>query len=531
MSQGVARLPRASGSLPSHPLASAPHLSKLCEHNGLEMWRMNLTCASGGYLWIAIGSRVARIPLHLVSCLEDCSSAAEFMRFQCAAIVNQVASGAMGLLGMVAAVCDDGQVVLWNSSEPPEQTPVVLQNKGPTWSVHMSNTLGGELSLVHRSAYCEEFKRRGRENREMHRDQTRALIALGSNSFNATIFDLQDSDSRVRTFVGCRHNVPCVGLDQWGERLAAVSIDSCLRVWDVRSGALLRRAITSDWMWHVSWIPLASIRQGEPMQAELGCRFSSSIQFVPLTRDSVSLYNTVCEFPFAVELKEEDARRVSVTALGMSDGEEPFHSSDEEFDGDEDLSSDEVSVQENACDDAEEETTPADGSLGAQENYRSETLKRHYLESKELLLASTADTLLLFDEDLSLLATLVTPVPRPVFRNVHLDRLSMIEYLPEMSVALVVNQSSCFVSVVRIVSSLGGTSFAMDVQCLIPSRPHSSEFSRAHVAGLAVQKRTGEIGKESFDVLVTYSNGHVLQCNLSDAIELEMAKSLYVDII
>ena len=126
--------------------------------------------------------------------------------------MNQIASGAMGLLGMVAAVCDNGQVVLWNSNEPIDQTPLVLKNEGPTWSVHMTNTLGGELSFMHRSAYCQEFRRRGKEDNERERKRTRALIALGSNSFNATIFDLQETDSRVRTFLGCRHNVPCVGM-------------------------------------------------------------------------------------------------------------------------------------------------------------------------------------------------------------------------------------------------------------------------------------------------------------------------------
>ena len=99
----------------------------------------------------------------------------------------------------------------------------------------------------------------------------------------------------------------------------------------------------------------------------------------------------------------------------------------------------------------------------------------------------------------------------------------------------------------------------MELQCLIPSKPHSHEFSRARVAGafplaalqsspvatatlasvtlgadktgLAVQKRTGELGRESFDVFVTYNNGHVLLCNLSDSIEVQLAKSLYADIV
>lgn len=295
----------------------------------------------------------------------------------------------------------------------------------------------------------------------------------------------------------------------------------------------------------MSWIPLSSFRHSDAVPAENGCRISSSIPFLQLTHDSVSLYNIVCGFPFATELVEEEA----VGYWSTDDSDEENSSS-----GEPGRPSPDNGMRQEVTRFEETELNICQPTVGSGD----EEAGVHSSEKVELLLATTVDAVFLFNDELSLLATLAVPVPRPVFRNVHLDRLSMVEYLPEMSCALVADQSSCFVSVIRISSSFGG-SFAMELQCLIPSNPQSHEFSRARVAGafplaalqscpfatatlasvalgadktgLAVQKRTGELGRESFDVFVTYSNGHVLLCNLSDAIEVQLAKSLYADLV
>jgi len=507
--QGASRpsheLPRASP-VSRVPVVRLQASTSLVADREVAPWRMNITCCSAGWLWVALDDYLVRLRLsELAPGCEGTQSAVESMKHRNTDLVNQICAGTMGLLDMVVAVCDDGSVTVWDAHGPADQIPVTLSNQGPTWSLSLASCLGEEFFMVHRSAHEQEIARLDACGHARLHKRARALLALGSNSYDVTLFDMQSSRTGPTVFRDCQHNVPSVALNCDGSKLAAASIDGHIRIWDVASGVVTARASADgEWMWHVQWLPSNSIRVVPGWESPAGqcVACAPEIQWEASTGASMVMHSQEFTFPFATAgvTGLTDTSSIVLEQLVQSDSDDSW-----------DNSSDEEQVPVSSTSAQGDRVSAA--SFPAQDGYYPPSPSR----DGELLLVSTVDTLFLLDSSLATLASMRNPVPKPVFRIAAMDRLSILEYIPELSVALVANQSCAHVAVLRIASDVRKMQYGLELQALLPPGPLPPYVSpQARVCGLAVKKRTGELGKDQFHVLVTYNSCLTVSYEMSD---------------
>lgn len=87
------------------------------------------------------------------------------------------------------------------------------------------------------------------------------MLAVSSNSHEITVFDLSVHSSKnisywplgeekyKRIFSGHEHNIPAIDFDNRGEKLASASIDSTLRVWELKTGSCIAKFLTVGGLW------------------------------------------------------------------------------------------------------------------------------------------------------------------------------------------------------------------------------------------------------------------------------------------
>eukprot|EP01116_Phalansterium_solitarium_P017678 TRINITY_DN4414_c0_g1_i1.p1 TRINITY_DN4414_c0_g1~~TRINITY_DN4414_c0_g1_i1.p1 ORF type:complete len:259 (-),score=30.37 TRINITY_DN4414_c0_g1_i1:53-829(-) len=120
-----------------------------------------------------------------------------------------------------------------------------------------------------------------------------------------------------------------------------------------------------------------------------------------------------------------------------------------------------------------------------------------------LVLCATFHHLFLFDSKLQPLAALfhaVRPsgIPLPAFM-VHMERLSLIEYIPELSVVLVGSQGLCSVAVVRVVRNETTAKYELLPEQSLPRIP-----SATPVVGMTVERHVSPVP------MLSYFRVHIL---------------------
>ncbi|GAM24848.1 hypothetical protein SAMD00019534_080230, partial [Acytostelium subglobosum LB1] len=88
---------------------------------------------------------------------------------------------------------------------------------------------------------------------------TKPLFAVSANSHNITIWDMSRGDQchyYRRTLQGHRHNIPCIDFSSCGNFLVSISVDNCIRIWDVNSQQTITMMHLSQWGWGCRWMEL-----------------------------------------------------------------------------------------------------------------------------------------------------------------------------------------------------------------------------------------------------------------------------------
>lgn len=186
-----------------------------------------------------------------------------------------------------------------------------------------------------------------------------------------------------------------------GKYVASISIDSTAKVWECSSGKIIHSVkVWDEWGWSVRWIP----------------------------RDSIRTVNENCLKPFEGQLSQEMNE-----VMEESEGEEETNDEDSEEFLDEQFEEEEMTKEE------------------VKEYVELESRE---CDSEDLILCGTFHHLFLFSSTLQPFARLpylVTDhhVPLPPVMQ-HMRRLSLLEYIPELSLAIVGSQGMAVVVLVRI---------------------------------------------------------------------------------
>ncbi|KAJ3157060.1 hypothetical protein HDU89_002470 [Geranomyces variabilis] len=244
------------------PVLLAPHLPLLVDSlfsdpvalSGLQHavpWRLNLTACSikdPTLFFVAVNSRILvfRVPHPSAvgvgrPCLKSLSETPSTIHLGEAGgeTINSIRLGTVGDEEVLAVCRDDGSIQLWFISDF-QRRPLQFQHKESAWGLALHGP--------------------------------RFLLAASANSHTIIIWNLkreegtgeEDGPSRAKaeSFVdfdqlelaGHEHNVPSIDFSTCGKFLASASIDCCVRIWNVDSGACIFRKFTNQWLWAVRFI-------------------------------------------------------------------------------------------------------------------------------------------------------------------------------------------------------------------------------------------------------------------------------------
>eukprot|EP00761_Pharyngomonas_kirbyi_P001187 gb/GECH01001189.1/.p1 GENE.gb/GECH01001189.1/~~gb/GECH01001189.1/.p1 ORF type:complete len:549 (+),score=107.53 gb/GECH01001189.1/:1-1647(+) len=220
-----------------HPLkvkhSTAFNLSHISQLR-ITHWRMNLICVSKDNRWLFIAhhegilcfrlhrgtickkDQDASIAPHRNLDLKDCSS------------INQIRTGYLADEPVLITVHDRGEVHVFETDHL-DRPPTYLENGGEsTWSLSASGS-------TH-------------------------LLAVGANSHTITVWDMTNVD-RPLSISAHDHNIPAIAFDKTGNYIASASIDRCVSVHDALTGSrITSKRICSEWGWGVRWIHKSSVR-------------------------------------------------------------------------------------------------------------------------------------------------------------------------------------------------------------------------------------------------------------------------------
>jgi hypothetical protein len=226
-----------------------------------------------------------------------------------------------------------------------------------------------------------------------------SYVAVSANSRTITLLKYDTTDFTQfenKSIAGHHHNIPCIDFSNCGRFLASISIDLTARVWEVSTGKMRSKvSLGSQWGWSVKWIDLNSVKSIWAYPEGWQRLKHQIIQYFPIPEDE--------EEEEEEQEEEEDNNNVA-----------------------------------NVNEQVVEETAEVDVPL-----------------SKDLLLCGTFHHLYLYNSSFQLLASLhnavpSSQVPLPVIMG-HMERLSLIEYIPELSLVVVGSQGNPMISLIKII--------------------------------------------------------------------------------
>lgn len=218
-------------------------------------------------------------------------------------------------------------------------------------------------------------------------------VAVSANSHQITLLKYNPSaftQYENTSVTGHNHNIPCIDFSSCGQFLASISIDSTARVWEVATGKMRTKVSLGfqEWGWGIKWVDATSVK-------------------------------SIWAYP-------EGWKRLKQQILRYF----PIPEDDEE--------------EEEQEEEHEEEQAP-----------NNEQQDPEIALPTELLLCSTFHHLYLYSSSFQLLATLHNAIPPPQTAlpavMVHMERLSLLEYIPELSLVVIGSQGNAAVSLIKII--------------------------------------------------------------------------------
>lgn len=283
---------------------------------------------------------------------------------------------------------------------------------------------------------------------------TKPYVIVGANSHNITFFDLSQSEpaSDAPQLTGHTHNIPSVDISPCGKFIVSVSVDFTIKIWDQKTGHVLVENKLPQWGWGVKFIRKDSIVDAYiPNSVDCAIMKISGIEYDEPYEDIYNMDMPTIERPLS------DSSEPMSELIGGSDTEE------DDFDW---VDEEEEEEEAHAIEDIQTMKMPQKPIMN---NSNQEILKRLELStlthpngpfmtspsllnqendaslSDYLVIASTQDSLILFDSNLEVLASVAKVLDRPYdspFGLFPMIRLSIVQYIPELSLLLVANQGA-----------------------------------------------------------------------------------------
>jgi len=436
--------------------------------------------------------------------------------------INQIRAGYIGRKVPVLVAADDGGEVSVFFLDDLDRAPLTL---------HISSQGAWGIAL---SSGCK----------------TQAQIGISANSHRITIWTL-DRDLDVNqnqhgngsnhsrlTLSGHNHNIPCIDFSPDGWLLASASIDTSVAIWSVHSGhRISTRRISSEWGWAVRWISLQTIKvvcKDDPLWGRQDSLWRQCHHAGAPTDDG--------DFDGDADesITDDDA---DVHYMPIGDDDEIEDTSDDEQDSGSDQTKhagkrrraawlDMPSPQHSARNVARPTTQCSSSfwcscqSVVCEEAASSSQLsiRRRFFSQDDgddeesegneplALVYCTRRHIFLLDSTLRVLFRVSHAIQRPLHAVPlppllqEFDRLSLVEYLPELSLLIAGTQGGQQVFLLRIVRDTSNLKFAMIPEGLLPE----SVLFLSPIVGLSVVAYPSELSLLSyFHLHVLYANGRL----------------------
>lgn len=358
--------------------------------------------------------------------------------------INQIRCGFLGDEPVLICVRDNGHVEIWFTNDLDSKDPILLDNGlVSTWSLATACASGPRTCFSQRPSPEQQF-----------------LVAVGSNSHCITLWNLSNQNEKFN-IAGHDHNIPCIDFSPCGRFLASASIDGTVRVWDVQTltsdgpnhsiGKMIGcLRVCPEWGWAVRW---------------LDQRF---VKTIPSSNRPAwdAIHLLVDNSEYSLDYMSEDI------------------ANDEDEDGDDNDDAREVQpapLVDSQIQDAPSGPIQAGGVLEPQ--CAQDQPQQQTWQSGDLLLYCSKHHLYLLDFHLNILSTLYLnsyhnfEAP-PLWLN-PLNRLSFLEVIPELSMAIVASQGDSGVYFVRIVRT-EAQSGQQAQYSLVPEHLFPSRFLNIH---------------------------------------------------
>jgi len=286
------------------------------------------------------------------------------------------------------------------------------------------------------------------------------IVAVSANSFCITIWDLSTATLGNEKLVckGHKHNIPCIDFSPCGKFLASASIDNTSRIWELSSGKCIKQLqIGNEWVWSVKWVEKRSIKTVEINEETWKSINDSLLQYFSKPND------------------------FSLKATASLDFEQS-ESEDEQ-------------VNEPEDDDLIH-AIPSEGSV-------------------DLLLIGTFHHLLLCNSSFEVVASLYHAIKPPnIFMPAytrHMQRLSFMEYIPQLSLVIIGSQGCASVLLARIIFNKIVGEYQIMPEKYLPEKPEASALSGLTVVS---QKRKTIFELECFRLFILYQNNKLFCYNI-----------------
>jgi len=420
----------------------------------LVLWKLNLLAVFKNLLFIAEGPNILVYRLG-----NGAMSTKALLKKPCKTLyldrsggveLNQIRIGSLngGTIPVLSTVDDRGEIRIF-FLENLDKEPISLSNANiSTWGVAVNPCI--------------------------------PMIAVSANSHNIYLWRLSNLGMEPTIFSGHQHNIPCIDFSPCGRYIASISIDCTAKVWNVHSAkCVASRTLGIEWGWAIRWIPKKSVKSvviTDTFWEEFKRRLRQLFPNPTLHRETDDDIESESDIETAdSRTSENEEAEADITGVGSNSLQQQF--------------TDQKNYSTIKREDSSEENDYmriVDDDLNT-----SERLHHSYQVSLEdsLIICCTFHHIFLCDSSLKILNTLYNAIPRPLVAVPlflrHMERLSLIEYMPELSLLVVACQGSASALLVRILRNAKSKRYQMLPQKILP--PISMVCP---IAGLSVSRHS-----------------------------------------
>ncbi|PRP89088.1 hypothetical protein PROFUN_01808 [Planoprotostelium fungivorum] len=280
------------------------------------------------------------------------------------------------------------------------------------------------------------------------------IIACSSNSHRITCWDLQNmSQERYSTaLIGHHHNVPSVSFSPCGRYIASCSVDCNIRTWCIEDSSCISTAQipAGEWGWGCKWIDEDSVYRLDVTDATWTTMGGYLQPVTSLDSSSNSFFGS-----FDDEVEEEEE-------------EEEMESESEEEEAEYERLSDHSQPNE---------------------------MKR---DQRGLIVCTSFRNVILYDA-VHLRRLCVAPRVLPGFPIIpQMDRISLLEYIPQLSLLVLASQARQHITLLRIIRKEGTEQYMLH-------RDADLTVRHAPIAGIHVERQVSTYHTRFFLHVLSYS--------------------------